>query len=91
MAVSRFEACPGPRLPVAVLFLAALGRTVDQRYVTGRPDAEELDAALEEELDRLEARLLELLEDFDPLEEREPDELYLLADQASLEALLHFD
>lgn len=72
----------------AALFLAALGRAVDRRYEAGRADAADLDAALEEELDRVDAFQSELLEDFDPLEELEPDELYALDDETALWALL---
>ncbi len=71
----------------AARFLAALGRIVDQRYEAGRPDAEDLDAALEEELERVDAVQRQMLEDFDPAEELEPEEELALEEELFLLAL----
>lgn len=74
-------------LTEAALFLAALGRIVDQRYEAVRPDAEDLDAALEEELERVDAVQRQMLEDFDPAEELEPEEELALEEELFLLAL----
>ena len=59
--------------PAAALVLAALERLVLRRYEKGRRDAEDLDAALEEELERVDAFQHALAEDFDAWDDLEPE------------------
>lgn len=58
----------------AVVVLAVLGWLVDRRYEAGDPTAEDLDAALAEELEKVDAMQCAMWEDFDFFEELEPEE-----------------
>lgn len=72
----RPKVCLGlePGAPEAAVVLAMLGWLVDRRYEASDPTAVDLDAALAEELERVDAMQCAIWEDFDHFEELEPDE-----------------
>lgn len=59
--------------PAAAIVLTTLEHIVLTRYARGRRDAEDLDAALEEELERVDSLQHALAEDFDPWDDLEPE------------------